>query len=468
MPQAELADRTATELLAGYRTGELSPVEVTEAVLARIAAWEPTVNALSAHRPDVAREAARAAERRWRAGGPLGPLDGVPVTIKENIAIRGNPTPLGTAALEQVPAAADAPAAARLFEAGAVLVGSTTMPDYGMLTSGLSSLRGVTRNPWDPARNPGGSSAGAGAAAAAGYGPLHLGTDIGGSVRLPAGWCGVVGFKPSFGRIPVDPPYPGRTIGPLTRTVADAALVTSVLAAPDRRDHLSLPPATLGWTELAGEVTGLRIGLLLDAGAGIPVDPEITDAVTAAGAALQAAGAYVETAGPLVSRHMLDGLDRFWRMRFWLEISALPRERGAKMLPFIAAWATSGEGLSGAEVFDGYSQMDAMAKAAVAALEPYDFLISPLAPIHPMEAELASPLDDPARPFEHICFTVPFNMSGQPALALRCGTSADSLPIGLQIVGQRFDDIGVLALGAQYERLRPAPPPWPSAPLVGQ
>jgi aspartyl-tRNA(Asn)/glutamyl-tRNA(Gln) amidotransferase subunit A len=459
------ADLAATALLAAYRAGELSPVEVAEAVLARVAAWEPTLGALCGHDPDAVRAAAADSERRWRGGAPRGPLDGVPVTVKENIALRGRPTPLGSAALEQVPATADAPAAARLAEAGAVLTGVTTMPDLGMLSSGLSSLHGVTRNPWNPERNPGGSSAGAGAAAAAGYGPLHLGTDIGGSVRLPAGWCGVVGFKPSFGRVPVDPPYPGRHVGPLTRTVADAALVSSVISAPDARDHTSLPPAELDWADLDRDPAGLRIGLLLDVGVGLPVDPEVSGTVRAAAEAFAAAGARVEPVGPPLTRHMLDGLDRFWRTRFWMLLSALPAPRRAAMLPFIARWAEGGEGLTGTEVFDGFSQMDAMATAALAPFGELDYLISPASPVASFGAGQASPLDDPERAFDHVGFTVPFNMSGQPAIVLRAGTTADGMPIGVQIVGRRFDDLGVLRLATAWERLRPAPPAWPTPPV---
>ena len=174
----------------------------------------------------------------------------MPVTIKENIATKGVPVPVGTAAAELTPSPVDAPPSARLKEAGAVVLGKTTMPDYGMLSSGLSSFHPLTRNPWNLALNPGGSSAGAAAAGAAGYGPLHLGTDIGGSVRLPAGWCGLVGVKPSHGSVPIDPAYLGRIAGPLTRTVADAALMMSVLSRPDWRDATSLPPQDLPWTEL--------------------------------------------------------------------------------------------------------------------------------------------------------------------------------------------------------------------------
>lgn len=226
-------DMTAGELLAAYKSKKLSPVEVTDAVIAHIEAWEPKLKALYAPDFGAARKAAKDAEKRWQTGKPQGSLDGVPITIKENIATKGVPVPLGTAATELVPAAADAPASARVREAGAIVLAKTTMPDYGMLSSGRSSFHPLTRNPWNLAWNPGGSSSGAGAAAAAGYGPLHLGTDIGGSVRLPASWNGIFTLKPSLGRIPVDPPFFGRAIGPMTRTVADSALLMAELSKPD-------------------------------------------------------------------------------------------------------------------------------------------------------------------------------------------------------------------------------------------
>jgi aspartyl-tRNA(Asn)/glutamyl-tRNA(Gln) amidotransferase subunit A len=266
----DAADLSAQELLAAFAARRLSPVDALDAVLARIEACEPSLHALYAFDPDGARAAARASEERWRRGEAL-PLDGVVATVKENIATRGVPVPLGTAARDLAPAPADAPVSARLREAGAVIVAKTTMPDYGMLSSGLSSFHPLARNPWDTTKNPGGSSAGAGAAAAAGYGPLHVGTDIGGSIRLPAAWCGVFGLKPSFGRVPVDPPYYGRVAGPMTRGVADSALLMRELSKPDLRDTMSLPPQDLPWLDLNLDVKGLRIGLWLDAGLGLPV-----------------------------------------------------------------------------------------------------------------------------------------------------------------------------------------------------
>jgi aspartyl-tRNA(Asn)/glutamyl-tRNA(Gln) amidotransferase subunit A len=455
------ADLSAIELVKAYKKTTLSPVEVAEAVIGRIEASEPRLNAMWSFDPDAARIAARQSEERWRRGEPLGPIDGVPITIKENIATKGIAVPLGCAAVPLLPAAADAPPAARSREAGAVILGKTTMPDYGMLSSGLSSFHALARNPWNLATNPGGSSAGAAAAAAAGYGPLHIGTDIGGSVRLPAGWCGLVGLKPSFGRIPIDPPYYGRVAGPLTRTVADTALLMSVLSRPDRRDGMSLPFAEIAWLDLDVDLKGLRIGLWLDAGFGAVVEPEVFSAVEVAAQQLADAGAIVEPVAPFLTRQMIDGLDHFWRMRSWSDMSKLAPEARAKILPYIVSWAETARGLSGEQVFKGFSQIGAMRDAALRASHDFDFIVSPTAPMPTYPAEWASPLNDPQRPFEHIGFTVSLNMSEQPAVSINCGYTSDGLPIGLQIIGQRFDDLGALRVARAYEQLRPAQRAWP-------
>ena len=452
---------SATELRDLYRRKTLSPVEVTKAILARIAHWEPSLKATYALNPEAALAEAGKAEIRWGRGEPAGALDGVPVMIKDNIATKGVAVPLGTAATELKPAAADSPPAARLREAGAILLGKTTMPDLGMLSSGLSSFHPLTRNPWDLSRNPGGSSAGAGAGAAAGYGPLHLGTDIGGSVRLPAGWCGIFALKPSLGRVPIDPPYIGRVAGPMTRTVADAALMMGILSLPDERDHMSLPYQAIDWQDLDRDVKGLKLGLLLDAGVGLPVEPEVRDAVTAAAERLEAAGARVEPMKPFLTRQMLEGLDRFWRTRALSDMAGMAPARREKILPFIRAWAEGAEGASGMAVFQGFSQVMTMRAATNAACRPYDYVLAPTAPLPAFAAELPCPTNDPAKPFEHICFTVAFNMSEQPAASINAGYTKSGLPIGLQIIGKRFDDLGVLRLARRFEELRAKQHPWP-------
>jgi Asp-tRNA(Asn)/Glu-tRNA(Gln) amidotransferase A subunit family amidase len=348
-----------------------------------------------------------------------------------------------------------------LREAGAVIFAKTTAPDFGMLSSGLSSFHPLTRNPWDLSRNPGGSSSGAGAAAAAGYGPLHLGTDIGGSIRLPAGWCGVFGLKPSNGRVPIDPPYMGRVAGPMTRNVADAALMMAAISRPDARDFMSLPWADLPWMDLDGDVRGLRIGLMLDAGAGTPTQPAVRAAVEAAARLFESGGAIVEPVEPWLTQAMFEGFDTFFRTRFWGVTRDLPHQRYLRILPYIRQWVEGGAQTSGLELYHGYQQLMAIREAGVRFSQRFDYVISPVAPMPAFAADLPGPNNDPSRPFDHIAFTMPANMTEQPAASIDCGRTDDGLPIGLQIVGRRFDDPGVLRLARWYETARGAWYAWP-------
>jgi aspartyl-tRNA(Asn)/glutamyl-tRNA(Gln) amidotransferase subunit A len=457
---------SAAEISSQYEGGTLSPVEVTRALLARIDAWEPRLNAMYLVDREGALTQARYAEGRWRVQAPLSPLDGVPLTIKENIYTKGDPAPIGTAANLPAPRQpADAPPAARLREAGCVILGKTTMPDYGMLSAGVSSVHGVTRNPWNTAKNTSGSSSGAGAAAAAGYAPLHLGTDIGGSVRLPATHCGIFALKPSLGRVPVYPPYLGRVAGPMTRDVETAALMMNWLSLPDERDFMSLPYRAIDFA--AGledlDLKKLKIGFLPDMRAGLPVQAEVRAAAQAAAKALEGAGAKVEEMKTFLTPEMLDGMGKFFEARSYNDFLQLPPERQKKVLPFIAEWcAWRAKNFSGRDVMQAYGQVMAMREAAVAACEPYDFVLSPVSPILPYEAELPCPGNDPHNALPHIAFTVPFNMSEQPAASVNWSFSADGLPIGVQLIGQRFDDAGVLKLSRKIEMLRPAQRPWPT------
>jgi len=462
-----LHELSAPTLVAAYQRRELSPVEVMRSVLGHIERWEQRLQALYLLRPELALDQARASEARWLRGEPLGPIDGVPVTIKDNIATRGDPTPLGTAAIELAPAASDAPPAARVRESGGVIIAKTTMPDYGMLSSGLSSFHKVAKNPWDLRCTPGGSSAGAGAAAAAGYGPLHIGTDIGGSLRLPAGWCGLFTLKPSLGRIPIDPPYVGRAAGPMTRDVIDAAWFMQVLTRPDARDSMSLPQQDIAWDTFdagADKLKGLRIGLLLEAGCGLAVEPEVQAAVEHAARLFEAAGATVLPIKPFMTQTMLDGMDHFWRMRSYVDMKLLPPERKSRVLPYIRDWADSAAGMSGEAVFKAFSQFHETRVRTVAACQAFDYVISPTAPVAAFPAEHASPTNDPLRPLEHIGFTVPYNMSEQPASSINCGYTREGLPIGLQVAGRRFDDLGVLQVSRAFELIRGEQRPWPQPP----
>lgn len=460
----EIHDLSAVELLERYRGKSLSPSEVFAAIEKHIARWEPHLKALYCYDPDAARAEAAASTARWAKGAPIGPLDGVPVTVKENIASKGVPMPLGTAAMPLTPMAQDAPPPARLREAGAIIFSKTTMPDYGMTSSGVSSFHPLTRNPWDLSKNPGGSSSGAGAAGAAGYGPLHVGTDIGGSVRLPAGWCGLVGLKPSLGRVPIDPPYVARCAGPMTRTVDDTALMMSVLSKPDHRDGMSLPVQEIDWTNLSGDVRGKRIGLLLAAGVGTATEPEVKAAVEAAARFFADQGAILEPVTPVMSRDILQGLDSFFRARSWADIEPLPAETRAKIHPYTRKWAEGGARLSGLDAIRGFNQTMELRRRAALLFGAVDYLISPTAPIPAFAADRASPDDDPEHPFEHICFTVPWNFTEQPAVSINAAFTKSGLPIGVQIIGRRFDDHGVLKLAKAWETARGPITHWPAPP----
>ena len=365
---------------------------------------------------DGALAQAAASEARWRDGAPLSALDGVPVTIKDNIAVKGIPTPVGTAAGDMTPSAADAPPTARAREAGCVLLGKTTMPDFGMLVSGLSSLHGITRNPWNLTRNSAGSSSGAGAGIVAGYGPLALGTDIGGSVRLPAAYNGIFALKPSLGRIPIYPPYLGRVTGPMTRTVMDAALAMTALTRPDPRDYMALPYQEVDWPALLdADLKGKKLGLLLDVGVGHrrrsrPCGRPSRRRPRRSSRPVRSSSRCrrFHTGDARRPRSLLPGAPA-GRDRAPAAGSA---RQGAAVH---RAWCARAEGLSAVDALRGLGQVMTIREKAVAAIQGYDFLISPTSPITAYAADEATPGNDPQKPFEHIGFTAPFNFSEQPA-----------------------------------------------------
>ena len=462
---------SATELVAAFATRSLSPVEVLLDVAQIVRTREPLLNALWVNdletRTDAILDLARASERRWSAGDPRGPLDGVPVTIKENLARAGVPMPAGSAGVTAVLPTRSSPVVERIEEAGGIIVGSTVMPDWGMLSSGVSSLHGITRSPWDERLTTGGSSSGAGAAAAAGYGPLHVGTDIGGSIRLPGTWLGLTTLKPSAGRVPLDTPYLGRVAGPITRTATDAALLLSVISRPDARDWTSLPPADLD-LDLAHSDHGLdpttaRIGVLLDAGCGTPVDPEVRAAVEAAATVFANAGAEVVSLDPFMTPEWLSRLDEFWRVRSLVELVTLHADAQERVLPFLRRWAEASGGVDGRRLMRDYAAIMAIQQATVAATEHYDLVLSPVAPMVAFPAESPMPWGEGDEAMSHIGFTAPFNLSGQPAGTVNAGFTADGRTIGLHVSGRRFDDVGVLRALHWFEQHGPrgARPPWP-------
>ncbi len=453
----------ATELVRRYRSGDLDPVEVCADVLAVIAAKEPVLNALYLRDDEAALRDARASSLRWRAGAPAGPIDGVPMTLKENISRAGLPMPSGTAAGSPVVPTHNAPITDRVVAAGAVVLGSTTMPDWGMLSSGVSSLHGISRSPWNPELTTGGSSAGAGAAAAGGYGPLHVGTDIGGSIRLPGTWLGLATLKPSNGRVPLHAPYFGRAAGPMARTVADLALLMQVIAQPDDRDWTQLPAAEIPWMEMNLPLTGLRIGWHVKAGAGFDADPEIAAAVVGAAQLFSGSGAQVAQIEPFIDQQLLDDLDLFWRVRSWRTFAALPEAEKEKVLPFIVQWVSGAADTSGTRLMECYESTTKMAARTVAATAAFDIILSPVAPMAAFAAADPMPWGSADLGMQHIAFTAPYNISEQPAATVNCGFTSDGRTIGLQLAGRRFTDHLVLQAAQWYETHRgaAATPRWP-------
>ena len=444
----------AGTLSARYADGMNTPTEVIESVLARIAEREPELNAFYLHDPEQVRVDAAAATERWASGTQLSSFDGVPATVKENFARRGLPKPSGTALPNPTIAAQNAPTTDRLLEAGVVILGSTTMPDWGMLSSGVSSLHGITRNGLNPVHTSGGSSAGAGTAAAAGYGPLHVGTDIGGSIRLPGTWQGLTALKPSEGLIPLDAPYMGRAAGPLTRTAADAIHLMSLIARTDERDYLTRSYGEMNWSTEPISPVGMRVAVQLDAGSGIAVETETRAIIEAAATLFEQAGASVERLDPFIALGVLDGIVNFWRSRFYADYEMLSEDERGRVLPFIAEWCRAGADFSAAQTVRNRNQMDEMARLTREATAPYDLVLSPVTPVAAFPAEDPMPILDPLATMGHISFAVPYNMSGQPAVSVGAGVQNDGRTVGLQIASPIGTDDTLLRVVAWFESVR--------------
>ncbi|MCC7271698.1 MAG: amidase [Alphaproteobacteria bacterium] len=444
---------TATALVAAYRTRTLSPVEATEAALAVVAEANPALNAVFHLDAAAARAQAAASEARWRAGAPAGPLDGVPTLVKDGLWMKGVPVYRGSIALDRhaVVPDTDSPPVARLREDGAVLLGKTTMCDMGMFGSGYSSKFGPTRNPRDPARTSGGSSSGSAAAIAAGMIPLAIGTDIVGSIRQPASFCGLVGLKPSYGRVPTWPnSSPAAVAGPLARSVEDAALLLDTLVRPDARDFACLAPDAASYrSALAGGIAGTRIGFLRTIGFGPTPDPRVVAAVAQAVRRLADLGCVVEEiSSPFRPGDEGPGED-FYRMRPFSELAVLP-DADRKAATVIDAWSAPAGAFSGVDYHRLFLATQTLRARALAMIDGFDFLALPTSATLPFAAELPGP--EGLSTFAAWANTFLFNLTEQPAISLPCGRTAEGWPIGLQLVGHRFDDRGVLRLAAAFER----------------
>jgi aspartyl-tRNA(Asn)/glutamyl-tRNA(Gln) amidotransferase subunit A len=464
MQPTDLADCTATELLALYRTAQASPVEATQAALARIARHNPTLRAFVHVAADAALASARASEARWQQGAPCGPLDGVPASIKDLILTRGMPTLRGSHTVDANQAwDVDAPVTARLREAGAVLLGKTATPEFGCKGETNSPLTGITRNPWDPSKTPGGSSGGTAAAVASGMGPVSVGTDGAGSVRIPAAFCGNFGLKPSFGRVPAYPLSPFGSVahlGPHTMSVADAALMMNVMAQPDARDWTSLPPESRDHTAgLDDGIRNLRVAWSPTLGYATNVHPEVAAACAQAVRKLVDLGAHVEAVDPGFD-DPLDITCGLWFLGSWTLWNGLSTAQQARVDPDFRDQAERGATLSALDVARLNLRRGALGSHMRQFMQRYDLLVTPAVAVPAFGAQPAghTPLA-PDNMLGWTPFSYPFNLSQQPACSIPCGLTAAGLPVGLQIVGPMFGDALVLRAARAFESVMPIPRP---------
>jgi aspartyl-tRNA(Asn)/glutamyl-tRNA(Gln) amidotransferase subunit A len=450
----------AAELAAHYRAKTLSPVEVTRAALARIETFNPVVKAFVLVAREGALNAARAAEARFARGEPLGPLDGIPTTIKDNIVVKGWPTRKGSVTTDETPAPEDAPAVARMREQGAVFLGKTTLPEYGWIGACHSPLTGVTRNPWKLDRTTGGSSGGAAAAAVLNMGALHLGTDGAGSIRIPSAFTGVFGIKPSYGRVPAYPASPFTVLahqGPLTRTVSDAAMMLGVISQPDLRDMTAWNSFAPDFSKsLDGGVRGLRIAWSPRLGYIEHLDAEVESAAEKAARVFASLGARIEDVDPAFAEP-IEMIRTIWGAVSASIVDAVPETLRDQVDPDFARIAEEGRKVSLAQYLAAMQARTDLARHMMRFHERYDLLLTPQMPIGAIEAGRVTPAD--GRFGEEWInwspYTYPFNLTQQPAASVPCGFTSEGLPVALQIVGPpRRDDL-VLRAARAFESTQP-------------
>jgi aspartyl-tRNA(Asn)/glutamyl-tRNA(Gln) amidotransferase subunit A len=461
LTEDDLGFLPATEMAGMIRRKELSPVEVMTGILARIERLEPVVNAFVVLNPERAMAAARVAEAAVMAGDPLGPLHGVPVTIKDLLPTKDFPTQYGSKATAGTQLDYDSPVVTRLQDAGGIVLGKTTTSEFGWTGVSRSPLTGITHNPWKHGFNAGASSAGAGAAAAAGYGPLHQGSDGAGSVRMPAHFCGVYGLKPSFGRVPYHPVNAGdftSHIGPLTRTVADAALMMHVMSGPHHLDHTTLEKPPADYPALLGAGIGGRT-IANSAFLGhARVDPDVALLVRqAAERFAAAAGTVLHDVTPAWGPKGPELVRKFWSAHEMRLHRFLP-DWADQMDPGLVACMRTGAEVGMADYQELRERKHAYNAEIHTFFEAWDFLITPSVSVAAFPATRLQPSHWPQHDWDWISwaeFSHPFNMSWNPAASVPCGFTADGLPVGLQIVGRRFDDLGVLQASAVFEQAVP-------------
>jgi len=454
-----IALMSATELRRHYGTRSLSPVEATRAVLNRIEQRDGALNAFRFVAAEEALAAARESEARWLKGTPQGLLDGIPTTIKDQWLSKGWSTLRGSLVADPAgPWNEDSPAVARMREHGAVFLGKTNMPEFGWKGVTDSPLTGISRNPWNPAKTCGGSSGGAAIAAASGMGMINLGSDGAGSIRMPAGFCGVYGLKSTFGRVPAYPygNLPGFShSGPLVRSVADAALMLTVIAEPDPRDWLALPAQRRDWRiGLEDGVRGLRIAYSRTLGYAW-VDDEIAGLVDAAAAVFAELGAEVEAVDPGFANPR-EAFEVFYSANMTATVDAVAPDKRALMDPGYLRMADEGRRHSAADLLRAWGARDALGRHMNEFHQHWDLLLTPQLPLAAFDAGIEYPEGRGMSSwFDWSPFTYPFNFTQQPAASVPCGFTRDGLPAALQIVGARYAEDVVLRASRAYESVHP-------------
>ena len=465
---SDLATLTAVEQAQMIRDKRASPVEVTKAVLGRIAAWEPKLNAFAALDAERAMAAARAAEAMVMAGVKLGPLHGVPVTIKDVQAVEGLPTRRGSRLTSDAPAAKDAPLVQRLRDAGAIILGKTTATENGWTAVSSGPLHGHTHNPWMQGRTAGGSSSGAAALAGSGCGALHLGTDGAGSIRIPAHFCGVVGHKPTFGLVPYAPVPNNNSVshaGPLARSVGDAALMLEIMSGLHPADHTTLPMKFQSAEVWGPDLKGMRIAYSPDLGHA-RVDPEVAEAVRGSIDALVAAGATVEEVTPPWGPKGPELERLVWAVAMYPFIETDPARR-AEMDPGLVACLDEFVDLTVKEAIATSAKRIAYAAEVNGwfADGGWDALVTPAASVAAFEVGRQRPVHWPEHVWDWLVwaeFSYPFDLSHGPAVSVPCGRTGEGLPIGMQIAGARCDDAKVLRIADAFLRAQPFQPGFAS------
>ena len=449
---------TAEQLLAGYARRSFSPIEALEAVQGRIERLNPALNAFAVLDTDRAQRAAGESAARWSAGRPCGRLDGVPVTVKDLVDLAGLPTRRGSKVTPAEPVPDDAPLVLGLKAEGAVIIGKTTTTEFGWKSPGDCPLHGITRNPWNPAFTTGGSSSGAGAAGAAGFGPLHVGTDAGGSIRIPAAWCGLVGVKPSFGRVPQWPIGafgPVAVAGPMARTVRDAALMLTALARSDARDPFCLPDDGRDWRDgIDAGVAGLRVALLRRPGFDAPTEPDGAAAVAQAAAALTDAGASVEEADPgLPDSRAVFG--RVWGVALARLVAAVPEEHRGLLDAGLLDVARAEGGMLATDYLAAEALRVQCAYRMARLHQRYDVVLCPTVPGPPPAAD--APTLDPMNALwaAWAPWTALFNLTRQPAVSVPIGRDAMGLPRSVQVAAALYRDDLALRAARVIEQVAP-------------